>query len=133
MDGVRNNQFLEWEEVHDDLYGTERESIERNLKQGKHVLLDIDVHGGESVRKMFPDSILIFISPPSVTVLRNRLKARGTNTDEQIERRLARFPLESEKGKNYDYHVVNENLDETVAQILKIIESAELQYSKVAE
>lgn len=114
--------FLEWEQVHGDYYGTDRREIEAALSQGRSVLLDLDVNGGERILEYFPDSILIFIYPPSLDELRNRLAKRGSDSPEAIEKRLSRYPMEKAKGDCYPYRVVNDRLDETVERVLQILE-----------
>jgi len=115
-------RFLEWEEVHDNFYGTDRDIIEASLAAGKNILLDIDVNGGEALQEVFPESVLIFLYPPSVEELRNRLKARGADNEASIEKRLARYPMEKKKGDAYPYKIVNNDLETTVGEVLKIIE-----------
>ena len=80
------------------------------------------MYGGEAIRKNYPEAILIFVYPPSVEELKRRLVARGTNTSEQITKRLSRYPMEKEHGDKYPYHVLNDDLDETVDAVLKIID-----------
>lgn len=121
-EGIRNGEFLEWEEVHQDLYGTPRAFIEQALKEGKVVLLDLDVNGGLKLKRLFPDeTILIFIIPPSPEELVKRLRGRG-ETEEVIKRRLQRLPMEIEQGNFYTYRLVNKNLEETVNAVIDIIE-----------
>jgi len=114
--------FLEWEEVHGNLYGTDRNVIEAALAAGKNILLDIDVNGGEAIAQTFPDSMLIFLYPPSVAELRHRLKLRGSDDDETIEKRISRYGMEKLKGDEYPYRIVNGDLEKTVLTILKLIE-----------
>jgi len=116
-------RFLEWSEVHGDLYGTDRFEIEAALVRGKDVLLDIDVNGGEHIQEHFPDSILIFLYPPSLDELRRRLKLRGADDDTAIERRLARYTMEKAKGDRYPYRLLNDDLEKTIQAVMNIIES----------
>jgi len=120
---IAAGRFLEWAEVHGDLYGTDRQRIEQALSEGKNVLLDLDVNGGEHVQDHFPDSILIFLYPPSLDELRRRLRLRGSDDEVAIERRLSRYPLEKEKGDAYPFRLVNDNLEQTVKEILQILDS----------
>lgn len=115
-------KFLEWAEVHGEYYGTEREQVEEFLNEGKNVIFDLDVYGAESLSRQYPEAILIFIHPPSIEELRKRLENRGTNTPEQIERRLSRYPFEWERSKKYPHHVLNDNLEETVHKVMEIID-----------
>ena len=120
---IEEGAFAEWAEVHGHLYGTLKDQIERNLKAGKIILLDIDVKGGLSLRSAFPDdSLLIFLAPPSLKVLEERLRGRGTDSEEEIERRLQRVKMELDAARHYDRVIVNENLDATVQAVLEAIE-----------
>ncbi len=128
---IERGDFLEWEHVHDYLYGTDRTVIERFLDQEKNVLLDLDVKGTIKVSKQYPDrSVTIFIVPPSKEELIRRLKARGTDSPEEIERRLQRFPMEMEEAKHFQHVVVNDQLDKTISDILMIISKHEKRYSR---
>jgi len=119
---AQNNQFLEWEEVHGYYYGTDLEFINRSLKSGKNVLLDLDVNGSLNVAKKFDGKVItIFLTPPSMDELINRLKNRKTDSKEEIEKRLTRIPKEMEKSKQFDYIVQNDNLETTVNKVLDII------------
>lgn len=121
--GIHEGRFLEWEEVHGDLYGTDRHPIDSAVSEGRNVLLDIDVNGGERVAAAFPETILIFLYPPSLDELRRRLRARGADDESAIERRLARYPMEKEKGDRYPHRIVNEDIEVTIEAIMSIIES----------
>ncbi|MFH0765184.1 MAG: guanylate kinase [Calditrichota bacterium] len=127
MSRVSAGEFAEWTEVHGELYGTEHSSIQRELDAGKHVLLDIDVVGGEAIRALYPESILIFIDPPSVAVLRERLRQRGTDDEAAIERRLSRYPMEARRGAQYPFHVINDRLETAVQEVLNIIDGQNSQ------
>jgi guanylate kinase len=116
-------RFLEWAEVHDNFYGTDRIIMEEALVAGKKVLLDIDVIGGGELRVHFPDSILIFLMPPSTDELRRRLKLRGTDDEAAIERRLSRYPMELAKAQEYPYKIVNNDLEATISEVLRIIDN----------
>jgi len=120
---IASGQFLEWEEVHSDYYGTDKVEIEALLKSGKNVLLDLDVNGGEHVQEQFPDSILIFLYPPSLDELRRRLRLRGADDEATIERRISRYVMEKVKGDRYPYRLQNDDLEKTIQEVLKIIES----------
>lgn len=115
-------RFVEWEHVHKYYYGTPREPIDNWLEEGRIVLLDIDVKGGIDIKQQFGDRALsIFLDPPSVDALIERLGNRKTDSQDEIEKRLTRVPLEVEKGAEYEYRIVNENLNETVEQVENII------------
>ncbi|OQX87339.1 guanylate kinase [candidate division KSB1 bacterium 4484_87] len=123
---IARHEFLEWEHVHDYLYGTDQLVVEEFLRQGKHVLLDLDVNGTLNVSKKYPDrSITIFVVPPSKEELIKRLKARGTDSEKEISRRLERFPMEMERAQYFQHVVVNDDLERTVSEVLNIIEQHE--------
>ncbi|MFQ5706264.1 MAG: guanylate kinase [bacterium] len=116
-------EFIEWAEVHGDFYATPRSHLEQWLQEGKTVLLDLDVHGGLEIKRLYgPSALLIFIKPPSLGSLVERLKSRNTEDTQQIGRRLQRFPEEMQKAASYNFQILNEDLSATVAQVLKIIE-----------
>ncbi len=119
---IKDNELIEYEEIFGNYYGTPVSEIERAQSQNKRLLFDIDVKGGISIRSRFPDdSLLIFIAPPSLEVLRERLNKRGTETEEVIERRLARAKMEMEMAKIYDFQVVNEDLEKAISDVRQII------------
>lgn len=120
-------EFIEWEEVYaGTCYGTLRSEIERIWACGSVAIFDVDVVGGVNLRRIFgdADAISIFIMPPSIDILRQRLIGRGTDTPEAIERRLAKAATELEYAPNFDYLIVNDNLNDAVSEIRTIIHSA---------
>ncbi|MBN2012737.1 guanylate kinase [candidate division KSB1 bacterium] len=119
---VADGEFYEWEQVHQYHYGTLRAPIEAWLREGKIVLLDIDVNGELNVKKQLPEqTISIFIAPPSEQILIERLKNRKTESPEEIDRRLRRLPMEMNKKDQYDYVLINEDLDTCVNQVIEVI------------
>lgn len=120
---IERNKFVEWAEVHGELYGTQRALIESEISKGNHLMMDIDVNGGEAISLAFPEALLIFLSPPSIEELRRRLRNRGTDSDEAIEKRLSRYPFESRRGDKYHYRIVNDDLDNTIDQIMNIMDN----------
>ena len=118
---VDAGEFVEWAEVHGEQYGTLKSEIERRLAEGRNVLLDIDVQGGTAVRKVYPDGVFIFVLPPSMASLEERLRGRGTDPDERIRLRLENARREIELGKAYDYAVVNDDLDSALHRVAAII------------
>ncbi len=119
----QEDRFIEWSEVHGEFYGTVREEVENELTHGRHILFDIDVIGGERIRSCYPESILIFLYPPSVEELRRRLRLRECDDEKAIEKRLSRYPFEKAKGDKYPFRIVNDDLEQTIAQVLKIIDN----------
>lgn len=113
--------FLEWAEVHGHFYGTPKGPIEENLASGKSPVLDVDVQGGRSVKKARPDAVLILVAPPSLDALEERLRGRGTDSDGTIRQRLAIASRELAQWEAYDYLLVNDVLDEAVADARAMI------------
>ncbi len=117
---IKDGGFLEYSRHFENYYGTPREFVEKKLLFSD-VLLEIDVDGALNVKKSHPEAILIMLLPPSVEELRSRLIGRGTENREEIEERLSRMDYELSKKDEYDYAVVNDNLDECVKTVLNII------------
>ncbi len=116
--------FLESAEYNGNLYGTSRGAIEAPLEQGRDVLLEIEVKGATQVRQRREDARFIFLLPPSMEVLRERLLGRGTDAPEQVEERLTRAEgVELEAGLRFDYAVVNDDLDACVADVRRILDA----------
>lgn len=113
--------FLEWAEVHGNFYGTRRSDVEAALDSGVDVVLEIDVVGAANVRRALPEAKGIFISPPSAEVLRERLAGRATETSEQLELRLRNAEREMARADEYDYIVVNDDLDRAGAELKDIV------------
>lgn len=123
---IHRGEFLEWEHVHDYLYGTDKLKIDQFLAEGKKVLLDLDVKGTLNVSKMYPNnSITIFLVPPSKEELLKRLNLRGTDSETEIARRLERYEMEMEHAKYFQHIVVNDKLEKTIEEILAIISNFE--------
>lgn len=122
---IDNGDFVEYEEVYPGrFYGTLRSEIDNRLKAGHNVILDIDVKGGVNVKRQFTDNAVnIFIMPPSIAELRNRLESRGTDTAEVIDQRVARAEYELSFASQYDYCVTNDVLDEAVMATTSIIDN----------
>ncbi|RPH37456.1 guanylate kinase [bacterium] len=118
---VRVGEFVEWEEIYGNLYGTLKSEIERALRNGRHLLFDLDVKGGLSIKRQFPDALLIFIEPPSMDVLRQRLQDRHTEDAATLARRMERVAMEMERGKAFDRHCVNDDLTRAVAEVEALV------------
>jgi len=132
LEKVKKGEFLEYEKVHGHFYGTLRETVESLLKQGYTVLFDIDVNGALNIKKQFPEAILIFIHPPSIEELKNRLRNRKTDDEQEIQKRLDRLPEEFAKAPLFDYQIVNDDLTQTVQKIEAIIRSKEKALQNVS-
>lgn len=123
LERIQQDAFVEYEEIFGNYYGTEKSEIERIRSNNGIVLFDIDVKGAYNIKKAYPDnSFLLFLAPPSIEVLRERLSKRGTETEEQINKRIARAEMEIEMSKNFDYVIVNDVLDVTKIMVLEIFE-----------
>ena len=113
--------FLEYATVFDNYYGTPKEMVMNRLERGYNVILDIDVQGGLQVKKTMPEAVLIFVLPPSLEVLRSRLEGRGTESTENIEKRLRQAINEIKLIGEYDYFLVNDVLEESVNTVKSIM------------
>ena len=115
--------LLEWAEFCGNFYGTPREKIEQRLNEGKDVVLEIEVQGAMKVRAAFPDAVLIFNLPPSLEELKNRLTGRQTEPPEVVEKRLNTAVWELSQAENYDYVIVNDNVEDAANAFLSILSS----------
>ena len=120
LDMIEQDAFLEYDEHMGNYYGTPKTQVEEKLPYGS-VLLDIEPVGAFNVKKQWPEAVLIFIAPPSLEALQNRLRGRGDTSEEQMKLRLERASWEMEQGKHYDHYVINDRVDACVDEILNII------------
>lgn len=120
---IENGELLEYAEVHGNYYGTPRKYVNEKIKENKTVILEIDIQGGMQVKKSFPDTVLLFILPPHFSSIEKRLRNRGTETADNIKVRLETARKELKFLKHYDFAVVNDNLDECVNEVEKIIDA----------
>jgi len=118
---IRNGEFVEWEKFYDYYYGTFKKYIDDNINDGKPVLLEIDVKGALSIKKIYPDAHLLFIMPPSYDELVKRLKNRKTETEEDFNKRIKRAKMELSQKDKFDYIIVNENLNKAISEALILI------------
>ena len=116
-------EFAESAEVHGQWYGTLRSEIERVLSQAKHVIMDIDVQGAAQLSRAFPQSVLVFVMPPSADVLLERLRARKTEDPASLARRMMNALEELRRAEEYQYVVVNDDLDRAVARVSAVIDA----------
>jgi guanylate kinase len=124
-------EFVEWAEVHGNLYGTSRLRLEELVEAGFDIFLDIDVQGARQIRNTFQDGVFVFILPPSMDVLRKRLAERGSNTREDMEKRLGRAADEMRDYIRYDYVIVNDVLQASVRALEAIIAAERLRSGKI--
>jgi guanylate kinase len=118
---IEGGEFVEWEEIYGNYYGTLRQEVDGALEAGRHILFDIDVKGGLSIRNRYPESLLIFIRPPSLQVLRERLRDRRTENDAAVSLRMERVPFELQLGVAFDYQVVNDDLPRAIAEVNAVV------------
>ncbi len=120
---IAEGELIEYATYVSNYYGTPKAYVEEQLSAGKDVILEIEIQGARKIRKQFPDAVLLFVTTKDVRTLKERLIGRGTEAPEVIERRLERAAQESEGMEEYDYLVVNDELDSCVAQIHGIVEA----------
>lgn len=117
---IKNNEFIEWAKVHGYYYGTPLKNIETAKKLKRDIVLDIDVQGGRKIKKKFKDAVMIFISPPSIKVLKERLIKRGKDSLKEIEKRIRIAKLEMKEKIFYDYEIINDDLKEAKKKLFSI-------------
>lgn len=118
---IDNAEFIEWAKVHGNYYGTSKNRVEEILADGKDVMLDIDVQGALKMRQVAGEGVYVFIMPPSMKALEERLKARMSNTEEDMKRRLLKAADEIKEYKSYNYVIINDNLDEALLRFKAIV------------
>jgi guanylate kinase len=122
---IKDDKFVEWEKIHGNFYyGTLKSTLDEAINKDKTILLELDVKGAMSVKKLYPTkSLSIFVEPPSVEDLKYRLQKRGTDSNERIIKRLERLDSELAYKSNFDYHIINDDLDQAVNEIMNIIKN----------
>lgn len=118
---IKDNELIEWAQFVGNYYGTPREYVEDLLEQGKNVVLEIEVQGATQVKSMFPDAITIFIVPPSIEELENRIRKRRTENEDVVLQRLNKAKYELTLTDQYRFVVENKSVDQTVEQVEEII------------
>ncbi len=120
---IKDDDFLEWEEVYrDNFYGTLKQEVERIWAKGKHVVFDIDVVGGLDIKRIYPERTLaVFVEPPSIEELKIRLKKRKTETEDRINMRVAKASIEMATAPQFDFIIVNNNLQEALEESYKLV------------
>lgn len=129
-DRLSRNMFLEHNVFVGNYYGTPREPVDEVLTNGGEIIIEVDVNGAANIRKNLKDTVSIFIMPPSFEVLKSRLSGRGTDSDEMVNKRMNEALAEIARAKEYDYIVVNDNLDEAVNDVINIIKTLRLKTEK---
>lgn len=124
------NGFIEWAQYVENYYGTPRKFVEDELEQGNNVILEIEVQGAMHVKEQYPDAVLIFITAPDAEILKQRLEGRGTEDEKVIAKRLKRAYEETDDMPQYDYLVVNDDLDTCVDDIHSVIQAESFRVEK---
>lgn len=123
---IRQDGLIEYASYCDNYYGTPKKYVQQQLKEGKDVILEIEIQGALKVRKQFPTALLLFIVPPSAAELKKRLVNRGTETPEVVEKRMRRAAEEAEGIGQYDYIIVNDSLEDCIRETHEVINAARL-------
>jgi len=126
---IAAGDFLEWAEVHENLYGTSREEIEAQVASGQDVVLEIDWQGALQIKQLFPNAVLVFILPPSFQELAQRLNRRGEDPPDVIAQRLANARLEVAQAKHFDFVIINALFETAVFDLKTVVHSQRLKYS----
>lgn len=124
------NEFLEWAHVHSKLYGTAKQQVIHEVSAGRDIILEVDVQGAASVRKLMPDSVSIFILPPSFEILKRRLQARGTDSPEELDLRLRNAPEELKDYSAFEYLIINDDVDRAAEQMTAIVHAERARLSR---
>ena len=130
---IAKDELIEYAKYVENYYGTPRDYVESKLDEGKDVILEIEIQGALNVKKMFPDTLLLFVTPPSAEELKRRLVGRGTETMDVIESRMNRACEEAEGMENYDYLIINDSLDKCVEEMHDIIRGEHRRSSRNRE
>lgn len=120
---IREDELIEYAQYVNNYYGTPKDYVQRQLGQGKDVILEIEIQGALKVKEAYPDTLLLFVSPPNAEELKNRLVDRGTEEESVIDMRLSRAWQEAQGVEKYDYFVINDDLTECVQQVHSIIQN----------
>jgi guanylate kinase len=119
---IAEGELVEYEYFFENYYGTLKREVDRAVQAGHSMIFDVDVKGAQSIKKMYPDrTVLIFIKPPSPDALEQRLRSRGTESEEKIRIRLQRAAMESDIGERFEHVVINDNLQRAIEQVNEII------------
>jgi guanylate kinase len=118
---IRNNEFIEWEQFYDYYYGTLRDDVESKLNSGISVVLEVDVKGAVNIKRTYENAVLIFIMPPSIEVLKERLIQRNTESKTDLRKRFERMEMELSYKDKFDYVVVNDKLERAQNEVLEIV------------
>ena len=121
---IKNDELLEYAEYVGNYYGTPKSFVSSKLDEGRDVVLEIEIQGAMQIKKKYPDTLLVFVTPPGVEELERRLRGRGTESEEVIRKRMLRAAEESEGMKDYDYILINDDLDTCTKELHELIKAA---------
>ncbi|SCX07461.1 guanylate kinase [Lachnospiraceae bacterium YSD2013] len=130
---IAEDGFVEYAQYVGNYYGTPKAYVLEQLKKGKNVILDIEVQGAMQIKEKFPDALMLFVIPPSIEVLLKRLRARGTESEEVIMRRITQAKTECTYMDRYEYIVINDDLDTAVKEMYAMVQSAKFTVSRCRE
>ncbi len=122
INSIKNDEFLEWTEFSGNYYGTKKSFVEKTLNKGTDLILEIEVNGAKNVKAQKPDAVTIFIMPPSVEILEQRLRGRHTEDEETIQKRLNEAQREISEGQKFDYKIVNDNLEDALSNLQAVFD-----------
>lgn len=120
---IENDEFIEWEKFYDYYYGTLKSFVNQALSENKNLIFEVDVKGALNIKRFYPDAVLIFIEPPSLETIKERLTKRNTESEEDFRKRIERANLEISYKDKFDFSVLNENLDDAINKVKEIIEN----------
>lgn len=128
---IKDGQVLEYAQYGENIYGTPKAPVDKWLKEGKTVILKIEVKGAQKIRELYPEALSIFLLPPSMQILEDRIRRRATENENDINRRLEIAKNEILRSADYDFVVVNDNLDEASDNVLSIIKALNFTYKRM--
>ncbi len=129
---VEEGKFVEWAEVHGQLYGTSANLLDQRIKEEKDVLLEVDVKGGSQIKKNYPQAVLVFLLPPSWQELEKRLASRRTEDEEKLAERMKQAKKEIEYAPHYDYLIINDDINRALQDLSAIIRAERCRMDRVA-
>ena len=121
LDKIKNDEFVEWEKVYDYYYGTFKYYVDQNINIGKNIIAEVDVKGALSLKKIYTEAILIFIAPPSLDELIDRLMKRQTETETDLQKRIERAKMELSQKDKFDYLIINKDLEKAISETKSLI------------
>lgn len=119
---ISNDEFIEWQQFYDYYYGTLKKDVEKKLNEGKSIVFEVDVKGALSIKNFYNDAVLIFIMPPSIETLKQRLIQRNTESENDLRKRFERMEMELSYQDKFDHIVINDELDRAKKEVFEIVE-----------